>query len=92
MATQEAVIQTDASLAAELASTSDDAVARRIKQLVSEAGGELAPTFPGAAGDLASYFHCFVEPAEFERVSDELRAQPGVRAAYLKPEGRAPLI
>ena len=54
------------------------------------AGGVLSPTFPGSAGQLATYFHCFVEPADFERVGDELRSQPGVLAAYLKPGDALP--
>jgi hypothetical protein len=90
MATQEAVIQTDAALAAALVGEGGDGAAEQVRRLVRDAGGVLSPTFPGSTGQLATYFHCFVEPADFGRVDDELRSQPGVLAAYLKPGDALP--
>ena len=90
MATQEAVIQTEPALAAELSGEGDGVAAHQVERLVRDAGGVLSRTFPGSQGELATYFHCFVEPADFARVADELRSVPGVLAAYLKPGDALP--
>lgn len=90
MATQEAVVQTDEELAASLTGARRDPTAAQLAALITEAGGTLAPTFPGSTGEMRTYFHCFVEPAEFDRVAERLRDLPGVIAAYLKPPDAPP--
>lgn len=90
MTTQEAVVLTDEDLATHLSGTSDEATAVHVAALISDAGGTLEPMFPGSTGEMRTYFHGFVEPSEFDRVAERLRALPGVIAAYLKPADAPP--
>ncbi|GIK96084.1 MAG: hypothetical protein BroJett029_02930 [Alphaproteobacteria bacterium] len=84
----ETIVRVEAGLAGALAEApTTDAAARGLTAALERYGANLQPLHPGSTDDeLRCYFTvCGIAPGQEEEVAATLRAQPGVRAAYVKP-------
>jgi len=84
----ETIVRVESALAGALAeSPATDSTARGLMAALERYGAILEPLHPGSTDDeLRCYFTVSgIVPGQEEDVAAALRAQPGVRAAYVKP-------